>query len=265
MQNPLREGEREKRQRELEANDFYDSDDDNYLDRTGAIEKKRAKRKQFAGKKDEAEDEVVYTHESLKKEMAEKRKELTRLERKLNLAKESGDADDEDSLDAFMSNIANKLEKKEELKLKRQIAAMRKEVERIQKLVDKTTSALPELKTTSAIISSMKTTAVPEDKLVDTTCTIEADKIKKTSVKPSSTNENTQCTKDNNYPCPPDKKKKKKNLPQKPTSAQPETKPKPTGARDRSEEEKEKEVSQWEPPVGQTGDGRTHLNDKFGY
>lgn len=32
------EDQRLKRQRELEANDFYDSDEDSYLDRTGSSE-----------------------------------------------------------------------------------------------------------------------------------------------------------------------------------------------------------------------------------
>ena len=46
---------RRKRTRDWEADDFYDSDDDNYLDRTGTVEKKRLARMKKAGKiKDEA-------------------------------------------------------------------------------------------------------------------------------------------------------------------------------------------------------------------
>ena len=40
-------------------NDFYDSDDDTFLDRTGDIEKKRQMRMKRAGKLDEKKQEAV--------------------------------------------------------------------------------------------------------------------------------------------------------------------------------------------------------------
>lgn len=47
MHNILfRSNEARKRAKNLVDNDYYDSDDDTYLDRTGQIEKKREKRQQ---------------------------------------------------------------------------------------------------------------------------------------------------------------------------------------------------------------------------
>lgn len=45
-------------------NDFYDSDDDTFLDRTGDIEKKRQVRMKRAGKLEE-EKQAVLTHDQL--------------------------------------------------------------------------------------------------------------------------------------------------------------------------------------------------------
>lgn len=52
---------RKRKTRNWEAEDYYDSDEDNYLDRTGSIERKREQRMRMAGKL----EEKVETYDSL--------------------------------------------------------------------------------------------------------------------------------------------------------------------------------------------------------
>lgn len=52
---------RKRKKKNWEDEDFYDSDDDNFLDRTGAVEKKRQQRMKKAGKIEERPD----TYDSL--------------------------------------------------------------------------------------------------------------------------------------------------------------------------------------------------------
>ncbi|KAJ4439301.1 hypothetical protein ANN_07423 [Periplaneta americana] len=62
----LRQATHESKKRKAknwEAEDFYDSDEDTFLDRTGTVEKKRQQRMRAAGKKDPTE--VVETYDSL--------------------------------------------------------------------------------------------------------------------------------------------------------------------------------------------------------
>ena len=50
-----------KKRNKLEENDFYDSEEDEFFDRTGELNAKRAKRKKALGIKDK-EKEKVLTH-----------------------------------------------------------------------------------------------------------------------------------------------------------------------------------------------------------
>jgi protein phosphatase 1D len=54
---------KKRKAKDWEAEDYYDSDEDTFLDRTGTVEKKRQQRMRAAGKKDPAE--VVETYDSL--------------------------------------------------------------------------------------------------------------------------------------------------------------------------------------------------------
>lgn len=68
----------------LEANDYYDEDDDLYLDRTGQLEKQREKRKQWAeegyGHKRPERD----TYESLCAKLEETKKEIVECQQHLD-------------------------------------------------------------------------------------------------------------------------------------------------------------------------------------
>jgi len=260
MQNKCSEDQRVKRQRELEANDYYDSDDDNYLDRTGSVEKKRLKRKQLAGKGEKLEAE---THDSLKKKLNEKTKVLQSLETKLTKSiKASNDDNDGDSLDAFMSNMDSKLDKKSESQMKRQIKELSGELVELKKLVEITQpAALPALRLEK--LNYKIDYKVISGKLEKPHNESEKNKKKPEKQREKSTHEDQSATEPTqkveleivkeNKSAPPSKKKKVYGVMMPPPQVK------------NTKDTHEKEFVEWLPPENQSGDGRTHLNDKLGY
>ncbi|ESO96480.1 hypothetical protein LOTGIDRAFT_115736 [Lottia gigantea] len=135
---------RKKKAKNWEADDFYDSDEDTFLDRTGTIEKKRTKRMIQAGKADnkgDSYDTLVKKHKAVISEMEE-------IDAKLEQAKAAFDGDDVDALDAYMSAIkAGVMDTKTKMNLKRRLIVLRTEEMRYRKLVNIAKPAsLPELK-----------------------------------------------------------------------------------------------------------------------
>ncbi|KAH3699321.1 hypothetical protein DPMN_074277 [Dreissena polymorpha] len=127
---------RKKKGKNWEDDDFYDSDEDTYLDRTGVIEKKREMRKHKVGKSDQSTE----TYDTLMAKHEEITKEIEEIEAKLAHAKAQAaamDSDDLDALDAYMSAIkSGMMDTKTKMKLKRQLMELKQEEQKVRKLVN---------------------------------------------------------------------------------------------------------------------------------
>ncbi|XP_043945736.1 kanadaptin [Protopterus annectens] len=124
---------RKRKAKNWEEEDFYDSDDDAFLDRTGSVEKKRLNRMKKAGKIDEKPE----TYESLLTKLSAVEKELTEIEDKLLSAKKGSSQSSEDPLDAFMTEIRSGgvLDSVARKKLHLQSFELKKEEQRLKKLI----------------------------------------------------------------------------------------------------------------------------------
>ena len=132
-----------------EEDDFYASDEDEFLDRTGTIAKKRHSRMKQAGKA----EEVVETYESLMKKHKECEEELTKCNAELKEAlsrKEKADARSKNlDLDNYLAELKKgaQVDKETIQKLKTKIFTLNQELERLTKLINIARPAsLPELK-----------------------------------------------------------------------------------------------------------------------
>ncbi|XP_076277920.1 kanadaptin [Lasioglossum baleicum] len=138
---------RKRKTRNWEAEDYYDSDEDNFLDRTGSIERKREQRMRMAGKL----EEKVETYNSLLEKHGKILKRISHLtdtihswQHESNTKKETPE---EDALDAFMLNLSSSaLSKNDIAKMKLELQTLRKEEASLIKLLNLTRPAnLPPL------------------------------------------------------------------------------------------------------------------------
>uniref|UniRef100_A0AAY4AFS1 FHA domain-containing protein n=1 Tax=Denticeps clupeoides TaxID=299321 RepID=A0AAY4AFS1_9TELE len=213
---------RKRKKKNWEEEDYYDSDDDTFLDRTGAVEKKRMERMKKAGKIEEGPE----THESLITKLAQVEKEITETENRLSSSGRGSSSSSEDTLDAFMSVVRSEvaLDGVERKKLHVHTAELRKEAKRLSRLVDLTRpTQLPSLQTISSSASSdPEKPKKPPLPLFGAMKGGSKFKLKTGTIGPPT-------TMSSQYP------------------------------------EDDPDYCVWVPPSGQTGDGRTHLNDKYGY
>ncbi|XP_055492324.1 kanadaptin [Leucoraja erinacea] len=138
---------RKRKSKNWEAEDFYDSDEDTFLDRTGAIEKKRFNRMKKAGKIEEKAD----TYDSLVAKLADLERKLRDIEENLKISggKDSSQTLGEDSLEAFMTDIkmGAAMDSVTRKKLHVESFELKKEQQRLRKLIKIVTPVdLPELK-----------------------------------------------------------------------------------------------------------------------
>ncbi|XP_075451512.1 kanadaptin isoform X4 [Ascaphus truei] len=125
---------RKKRAKKWEDEDFYDSDDDTFLDRTGLVEKKRINRMKKAGKIENKPE----TYDSLVTKLDIVEKELSEIAAKLQTS-QKGEAQTsaQDSLDAFMTEIksSSSLDGVTRSKLHLQSFELKKEQQRLKALI----------------------------------------------------------------------------------------------------------------------------------
>ncbi|PIO70560.1 FHA domain protein [Teladorsagia circumcincta] len=140
---------------ELEENDFYDEDDDEYLDRTGQIERQREKRMMWAKNKTGGSTEKKSTYESLCKELEETRENIVKLKAKLDeLHTAQTSTNTGDSLDDYCRQlneghgvVPDMKAKTETSQLRQKLVALTHDAQRLEKLVKIAKPvALPELK-----------------------------------------------------------------------------------------------------------------------
>lgn len=136
---------RKRKAKNWEENDYYDSDDDTFLDRTGSIEKKRENRMKAKTA------QTVETYDSLVAKEKSIAVEIRAIEKKLQQStdqQKNNPNNDGDSLDTFMKELKNsKLDKHKISKLKMELVRMKKEYTNVIKLVNIAKPAnLPPLK-----------------------------------------------------------------------------------------------------------------------
>ncbi|CAJ1074079.1 kanadaptin [Xyrichtys novacula] len=131
---------RKRKKKNWEDEDYYDSDDDTFLDRTGTVEKKRKERMKKAGKIEERPE----TYDSLVAKLSEVEEELAETQKKLSAGRgDSSGSSTEDPLDAFMTAVRRDaaMDAVERRKLHVHVADLRKEAQRLRKLVELTRPA----------------------------------------------------------------------------------------------------------------------------
>ncbi|XP_012281018.1 kanadaptin [Orussus abietinus] len=293
---------RKRKTRNWEEEDYYDSDEDNFLDRTGTVEKKRAQRMRMAGKLDstvETYTTLLEKHEKVTKEILKIEKSLRASEKLKNSAAEDTN---EDALDAFMSNLSSSvLTKSDIIKMKSELQNLRKEEASLIKLVNIAKPAnLPPLKP-QVILEDSKTNISVKNKgsvkeqgnerrhkgssssvITDTesvTNSKKKDKDKEDNtpkdspIEGKSTDTDTQgnvSKKEGEDEEMVNEEKNEKDLEKRKKRNLKRNQQKLKKAEIELKKAYEKDMyredySMWVPPQDQSGDGKTSLNDKYGY
>ncbi|CAH0404494.1 unnamed protein product [Chilo suppressalis] len=137
---------RRRKQRDWSADDYYDSDEDTFLDRTGSVEKKRTLRMMRHGASEDTGDKAKpLTYDDLLKQITEIESKISSEERCLERLRTSRDTDaytdaDTDALDAFMTSLGKQgqsmAQKAEISKTKMSIQKLKSELSKTQRLAE---------------------------------------------------------------------------------------------------------------------------------
>lgn len=262
-----------KKEKDWESNDYYDSDEDTFLDRTGDIEKKRLKRidKFGIGNSDNESKKKVLTFDSLKQDFRSLNEELLDINMKLEKCKNITNAVQNDDIDAYIYHLKqrdnNKLDTLTRMKLKRRTIDINQELIKLDKLLNLAkpagfdlikwkTDSIEEIKN-SKLNTEVKVAEIKEEILPPVKAPVqipEVLEVKRLKIEKEKRNE----------------EKLLENVEHK------VQREKRADVRKNEEDEVlkmdynsefkcDKDYSLWLPPVDQSGDGKTKLNAKFGY
>ncbi|XP_018577798.1 kanadaptin isoform X2 [Anoplophora glabripennis] len=137
---------RKRKAKNWEENDFYDSDEDTFLDRTGTIEKKREKRmKAKVPEKAETYESLLEKEKSIAATIADLEKRILEAQERSN--NDNNSTTEEDTLDSFMKGLKDTKPDKQTLsKLKLELSKMKDEHAKVIRLANIAKPAsLPEL------------------------------------------------------------------------------------------------------------------------
>ncbi|XP_048586312.1 kanadaptin isoform X2 [Nematostella vectensis] len=308
---------KKQKQKNWEENDYYDSDEDTFLDRTGSIEKKRVKRMKMLGKQKEEVETYETLYEKLKEVDDQIQANEERLKQALEALKSSNKSDD---LDDYMSSVTSTMDKQTRMHIRRKIFDLKKERQRLKKLVDIAKPAImPVLdnhaESTNYQLTSEATQSHKNSKET-TKSTASTGEQMSSSLESAAVAENEKPNKKDEFamPAPPSTKRPKaktqvtvvdamlegirgtapvdegsvrRKKKQDTTDSPPKAGQEMEGERDDSPPSKKKKTkltqahvygaqneweavsdptfSSWQPPADQSGDGRTKLNEKYGY
>jgi hypothetical protein len=251
---------RKRKEKDWESNDYYDSDEDTFLDRTGDIEKKRLKR--IAAVNSEAKEDKILTFDSLREDFKRLNDELVDINIKIEKCKNIVNAVNADDVDAYIYHLKqrdnNKLDTITRMKLKRRAIDINHELIKLDKLLNlakpggfdlikwklDTVNEIKSLKENSNVKEEINEELLKEPPPMPKIPEVEVKKEK-----PSLINKI-------------EKKIEEKIVIQKKRKIEEEE---PIQKEYENEFKSDKDYSMWLPPVDQSGDGKTKLNAKFGY
>lgn len=279
--------QKKKRQKNWEENDYYDSDEDTFVDRTGDIERKRLKRMTQAGTFEQAPNmeakNQVHTFDSLKKDINALLIEQLELETKLEKCKAVVKAINDDDVDSYIQSLkqGSELDTVTRAKYRKRVVEIKNEIFKKEKLLNVAKpSDFDQIKWKNDILDEIKKSfetkeeIVIREKVVDNIINekkipkIQDKKDKDIEIKDPVVRKEADTQLQKNLI---EKKIKQEELvdeKMKETLLKPK---KQTISKPKEDnfispyENFHKDYDMWMPPKDQSGDGKTKLNEKFGY
>jgi pSer/pThr/pTyr-binding forkhead associated (FHA) protein len=272
LRQSSKEYKRKRIEKDWQTNDYYDSDDDTYLDRTGDVEKKRLKRiDKFSGGNDELEKKVL-TFESLKNDFKVLNKELIDINLKLDKCKNIINAVQNDDVDAYINFLKirdnNKLDTITRTKLKRRIIDINQEFIKIDKFLNLAKPCGFDLvKWKVDLVNEMKNcVVVKKEEVVVADVVVKKEPVfslPEKIVRNSEKNVKIELGKKEHV----DKVEKIEKVEKVyiPKAVKIDIESNIEMKKSYDDFNNDKDYAMWLPPDDQMGDGKTKLNEKFGY